>query len=136
MDEIFEWRGWIKDGISDLWLWVWIEIPRCRVGCVFGRIRQSGDWWRPKGRVGCWGRMGMKGAAAYAGMVMAEFAQVGLMIASKAAISSGMPNLVFILYSNTLASLILLPSCLLFHRFSLSLSFFFFLFPFLLEYQS
>ncbi|KAJ9709052.1 hypothetical protein PVL29_000836 [Vitis rotundifolia] len=60
--------------------------------------------------------MGMKGAAAYAGMVMAEFAQVGLMIASKAAISSGMPNLVFILYSNTLASLILLPSCLLFHR--------------------
>ncbi|RVX10538.1 WAT1-related protein [Vitis vinifera] len=51
-------------------------------------------------------------------MVMAEFAQVGLMIASKAAISSGMPNLVFILYSNTLASLILLPSCLLFqdHR--------------------
>lgn len=58
----------------------------------------------------------MKGTAAYAGMVMAEFAQVGLMIASKAAISSGMPNLVFILYSNTLASLILLPSCLLFHR--------------------
>ena len=58
----------------------------------------------------------MKGAAAYAGMVMAEFAQVGLMIASKAAILSGMPNLVFILYSNTLASLILLPSCLLFHR--------------------
>lgn len=69
----------------------------------------------------------MKGAAAYAGMVMAEFAQVGLMIASKAAILSGMPNLVFILYSNTLASLILLPSCLLFHRFSLSLSLLFFL---------
>ena len=54
--------------------------------------------------------MGIKGTAPYVSMVMAEFAPVGLMIASKAAIPNGMPNLVFILYSNTFASLILLPS--------------------------
>ncbi|PON98897.1 Plant-drug/metabolite exporter [Trema orientale] len=50
------------------------------------------------------------------GMVMAECAQVGLMIFSKAAMSDGMSNLVFIFYSNALAALILLPSSLLFHR--------------------
>ena len=67
--------------------------------------------------------MGMKKVALpFVGMVMAEFAQVGLMIVGKQAMSKGMSNLVFIFYSNAFASLILLPSALLFHRFSLSLS--------------
>ncbi|OMO78999.1 putative Auxin-induced protein 5NG4 [Corchorus olitorius] len=44
------------------------------------------------------------------GMVMAEFAQVGLMILSKAAMTHGMSSLIFIFYSNALASLLLLPS--------------------------
>ena len=66
--------------------------------------------------------MGMKKVALpFVGMVMAEFAQVGLMIVGKQAMSKGMSNLVFIFYSNAFASLILLPSALLFHRFSLSL---------------
>lgn len=68
-------------------------------------------------------KMGMgKVALPFVGMVMAEFAQVGLMIVGKEAMSKGMSNLVFIFYSNAFASLILLPSALLFHRFSLSLS--------------
>ena len=67
-------------------------------------------------------KMGMeKVALPFVGMVMAEFAQVGLMIVGKEAMSKGMSNLVFIFYSNAFASLILLPSALLFHRFSLSL---------------
>ncbi|XP_040970090.1 WAT1-related protein At5g40240 isoform X2 [Gossypium hirsutum] len=49
------------------------------------------------------------------GMVMAEVAQVGLMIMGKAAMSHGMPNFVFVFYSNALASLILLPASFLFH---------------------
>ncbi|KAL0004147.1 hypothetical protein SO802_011708 [Lithocarpus litseifolius] len=61
--------------------------------------------------------MGMgKVALPFVGMVMAEFAQVGLMIVGKEAMSKGMSNLVFIFYSNAFASLILLPSALLFHR--------------------
>ncbi|KAM4109917.1 hypothetical protein ACJW30_03G155800 [Castanea mollissima] len=60
--------------------------------------------------------MGMgKVALPFVGMVMAEFAQVGLMIVGKEAMSKGMSNLVFIFYSNAFASLILLPSALLFH---------------------
>lgn len=50
------------------------------------------------------------------GMVMAECAQVGLMIVSKAVMSNGMSNLVFVFYSNAFASLILLPASLIFHR--------------------
>ncbi|GLU03060.1 hypothetical protein SLE2022_202780 [Rubroshorea leprosula] len=50
------------------------------------------------------------------GMVMAECAQVGLMIVGKAAMSHGMSNFIFVFYSNALASLILLPSAFLFHR--------------------
>ncbi|GMN41668.1 hypothetical protein TIFTF001_010890 [Ficus carica] len=50
------------------------------------------------------------------GMVMSECAQVGLMIVSKAAMADGMSNLLFIFYSNALASLLLLPTSLLFHR--------------------
>lgn len=50
------------------------------------------------------------------GMIMAECAQAGRMIAGKAAMSNGMSSFVFVLYSNTIASTILLPSSLIFHR--------------------
>jgi hypothetical protein len=61
-------------------------------------------------------------ALPFVGMMMAECAQVGLMIVAKAAMTRGMSNLVFIFYSNAFASLILLPTSFLFHRYSLSLS--------------
>ncbi|CAK7326938.1 unnamed protein product [Dovyalis caffra] len=60
--------------------------------------------------------MGLKAAAPFVGMVMAECAQVGLMILGKAAMSNGMTNFIFVLYSNALASLILLPSSFFLHR--------------------
>ncbi|GMH01631.1 hypothetical protein Nepgr_003470 [Nepenthes gracilis] len=60
--------------------------------------------------------MGLGGAAPYVGMVMAECAQVGLMIISKQAMSTGMSNLVFVCYSNALASLVLLPFAFLLYR--------------------
>ncbi|XP_044491700.1 WAT1-related protein At3g28050-like isoform X1 [Mangifera indica] len=60
--------------------------------------------------------MGKIDVAVVVGMVMAECAQVGLMIAGKAAMSDGMTSFVFVFYSNALASLILLPSSFLFHR--------------------
>ncbi|KAJ6934455.1 WAT1-related protein [Populus alba x Populus x berolinensis] len=50
------------------------------------------------------------------GMIMAECAQAGRMIAGKAAMSNGMSSFVFVLYSNAIASIILLPSSLIFHR--------------------
>lgn len=56
------------------------------------------------------------------GMVMAECAQVGLMMFSKAAMSNGMSNLIFVFYSNALASLVLLPISFFFHRYSLTFS--------------
>ncbi|KAF5764294.1 putative EamA domain-containing protein [Helianthus annuus] len=52
----------------------------------------------------------------YAGMVAAQTAQVLLMIVSKSAIAAGMSNYSFIFYSNLLASLVLLPLSLIFHR--------------------
>lgn len=68
-------------------------------------------------------RAGMGSVALpFVGMMMAECAQVGLMIVAKAAMTRGMSNLVFIFYSNAFASLILLPTSFLFHRYSLSLS--------------
>ncbi|KAA8519152.1 hypothetical protein F0562_013374 [Nyssa sinensis] len=61
--------------------------------------------------------MGMKkGVLPFVGMVLAQFAQVGLMIAGKEAMSSGMTNFTFVFYSNALASLVLLPSSFLIHR--------------------
>ncbi|KAJ6945355.1 hypothetical protein NC651_000416 [Populus alba x Populus x berolinensis] len=50
------------------------------------------------------------------GMVMAECAQAGRMILGKAAMSNGISSFVFVLYSNAIACLILLPSSSLFHR--------------------
>lgn len=60
--------------------------------------------------------MGKVGLAPVIGMMMAECAQVGLMFAGRAAMSNGMSNLVFVFYSNALASLVLLPASFLFHR--------------------
>ncbi|KAI6685850.1 hypothetical protein NL676_031763 [Syzygium grande] len=60
--------------------------------------------------------MGARLAAPVAGMVMAECAQVGLMVVGKAAMSNGLGNLIFVFYSNAFASLLLLPASLLFHR--------------------
>ncbi|KAE9603976.1 putative EamA domain-containing protein [Lupinus albus] len=52
----------------------------------------------------------------FIGMVMAECAQVGLIILSKQIMLQGMNNFIFIFYSNTLAALILLPSSFFIHR--------------------
>ncbi|GAB2280424.1 hypothetical protein Dimus_015057 [Dionaea muscipula] len=58
----------------------------------------------------------MESAAPYLGMIMAECAQVGLIILSKQALASGMSSFVFVSYSNALASLVLLPTALFLHR--------------------
>ncbi|KAF8399293.1 hypothetical protein HHK36_015158 [Tetracentron sinense] len=52
----------------------------------------------------------------FTGMVMVECTYVGLNTIFKAAMSRGMSQFVFIVYSNALASLILLPSSFFFHR--------------------
>ncbi|KAJ7943606.1 WAT1-related protein [Quillaja saponaria] len=57
-----------------------------------------------------------KKALPFVGMVMAECAQVGLIILSKQVMSKGMNNFIFIFYSNILAALIVLPASLLIHR--------------------
>lgn len=54
--------------------------------------------------------MKMNEALPYIGMASTQFAQVGLMIVGKKAMSAGMTNYTFVFYSNALASLILLPS--------------------------
>ncbi|CAN1852772.1 WAT1-related protein At3g28050 [Linum perenne] len=59
----------------------------------------------------------MKLAGPFAGMIMAECAQVGLMIVSKQVMSQGMSSFIFVLYSNFLASLVILPFSLIFHSF-------------------
>ncbi|KAJ6294025.1 hypothetical protein OIU76_022159 [Salix suchowensis] len=51
----------------------------------------------------------------FAAMVMVECLDVGLTTLSKAAMSKGMSRFVFVVYSNALATLILLP-CVIFHR--------------------
>ncbi|KAL2339678.1 hypothetical protein Fmac_007618 [Flemingia macrophylla] len=53
----------------------------------------------------------------FVGMIMAEFAQVGLIIFSKKVMAQGMTNFVFIFYSNAIASILLLPTSFLIHRF-------------------
>lgn len=72
------------------------------------------------------------GLLPFAAMVMVECFDVGLTTLSKAAMSKGMSHFVFVVYSNALATLILLPSSFLFHRtkrpplnFSLLCKFFF-----------
>ncbi|RAL40027.1 hypothetical protein DM860_008167 [Cuscuta australis] len=58
--------------------------------------------------------MKMEGALPYVGMISNQFAQVGLMIVGKAAMSSGMTNFTFVFYSNLLAALLLLLPAFLF----------------------
>ncbi|XP_027330246.1 WAT1-related protein At3g28050-like [Abrus precatorius] len=53
----------------------------------------------------------------FVGMIMAEFAQVGLIILSKQAMAEGMNNFILIFYSNAIAALLLLPTSFLHHRF-------------------
>lgn len=53
----------------------------------------------------------------FVGMVMVECLDVGMTTISKAAMSKGMSHFVFVVYSNALASLILLPSSLFLTRF-------------------
>ncbi|KAL0336180.1 UNVERIFIED_CONTAM: WAT1-related protein [Sesamum radiatum] len=61
--------------------------------------------------------MGMENAVPYVLMVIVQFAQVGLMIAGKAAMSNGMTTFTFIFYSNGLGSLVLLPFSIFIYRF-------------------
>lgn len=75
--------------------------------------RQKASKYTPLTAVGTSGVREMK---EYVGMVGAQIAQVLLIIVSKYAIADGMSNYSFIFYSNALASLILLPLSLIFHR--------------------
>ncbi|KAJ4972756.1 hypothetical protein NE237_005930 [Protea cynaroides] len=52
----------------------------------------------------------------YAGMIMVECLDVGMSTLSKASMSRGMSHYVFVVYSNAIGTLILLPSSLLFFR--------------------
>ncbi|KAL4574112.1 hypothetical protein LXL04_020936 [Taraxacum kok-saghyz] len=58
----------------------------------------------------------MKSTLPFLGMVIGQIAQVGLTLAGKKAITSGMHNFSYVFYSNFLASLILLPTSFLVHR--------------------
>nr|XP_015901573.2 WAT1-related protein At3g28050-like isoform X1 [Ziziphus jujuba var. spinosa] len=60
--------------------------------------------------------MGKVALLPFVGMMMTECAQAGLIIISKVVMSKGMNNLIFIFYSNLLASPILLLFSFLFHR--------------------
>ncbi|XP_061348138.1 WAT1-related protein At3g28050-like [Gastrolobium bilobum] len=51
----------------------------------------------------------------FVGMIIAECAQVGLIILSKQVMSQGMTSFIFIFYSNTIAALVLLPCSFLIH---------------------
>ncbi|KAM2036199.1 hypothetical protein TB2_038933 [Malus domestica] len=52
----------------------------------------------------------------FAAMVVVEILDVGLTTLSKAAMSGGMSHFIFVVYSNALATLILLPSSFIIHR--------------------
>ncbi|KAI7725353.1 LOW QUALITY PROTEIN: hypothetical protein M8C21_029701 [Ambrosia artemisiifolia] len=58
----------------------------------------------------------MKGALPFLAMVVAQVSQVGLTLAGKKAIQTGMHNFSYVFYSNALTCLILLPSAFLIHR--------------------
>lgn len=53
----------------------------------------------------------------FAAMVMIEIADVGLTTISKSAMSRGMSRFVFVVYSNTLGAIILLPYSLIISRY-------------------
>ncbi|KAF8399295.1 hypothetical protein HHK36_015160 [Tetracentron sinense] len=56
----------------------------------------------------------------FTGMVLMEGCTVGLTIMAKTAMARGMSHFVFVLYSNALASLILLPSSFIFYRITIA----------------
>ncbi|OAY61548.1 WAT1-related protein At5g40210 [Manihot esculenta] len=58
----------------------------------------------------------MAGLGVAAAMVVTEFTEVGVNIIMKAAMTRGMNQFVYIVYSNALAIFILLPSCFIFYR--------------------
>lgn len=60
--------------------------------------------------------MKMKSTLPLLAMVIGQIAQVGLTLAGKKAIATGMHNFSYVFYSNFLASLILLPTSFLVHR--------------------
>ncbi|XP_023736290.1 WAT1-related protein At3g28050 [Lactuca sativa] len=61
-------------------------------------------------------KMKMKGTLPFLAMVIGQIAQVGLTLAGKKAIETGMHNFSYVFYSNFFASLILLPTSFLIHR--------------------
>ncbi|KAI7725346.1 hypothetical protein M8C21_029694 [Ambrosia artemisiifolia] len=61
-------------------------------------------------------KMEMKGALPFLALVAAQVSQVGLTLASKKAIQTGMHNFSYVFYSNALTCLILLPCAFLIHR--------------------
>jgi len=61
----------------------------------------------------------MKGALPYMAMVVAQVSQVGLTLAGKKAIETGMQNFSYVFYSNALTCLVLLPAAFLIHRYVL-----------------
>ncbi|KAG7951751.1 hypothetical protein I3843_12G024500 [Carya illinoinensis] len=61
-------------------------------------------------------RSSLVGLVPFVAMVMVECLDVGLTTLSKAAMSKGMSHYVFVVYSNALATLILLPSSFIIHR--------------------
>ncbi|KAK1415716.1 hypothetical protein QVD17_31501 [Tagetes erecta] len=58
----------------------------------------------------------MKGALPYMAMAVAQVSQVGLTLAGKKAIETGMQNFSYVFYSNALTCLVLLPAAFLIHR--------------------
>ena len=61
----------------------------------------------------------MKGLGVTTAMVTVQFLEVGLNTMLKAAMSKGMSNFVFVVYSNGLAIFVLLLASFIFYRFSL-----------------
>lgn len=61
--------------------------------------------------------MGVESGVPYVAMVISQFAQVGLLIATKEAMKTGMATFVFTFYSSAFASVILLPFSFLFYRY-------------------
>ncbi|KAM0014768.1 hypothetical protein Hdeb2414_s0033g00718121 [Helianthus debilis subsp. tardiflorus] len=59
----------------------------------------------------------MKGALPFLAMMVAQVSQVGLTLAGKKAIETGMQNFSYVFYSNALTCLVLLPSAFLIHRY-------------------
>ena len=62
----------------------------------------------------------MKGLGVTAAMVAVQFLEVGFNTMLKAAMSKGMSNFVFVVYSNGLAIFVLLLASFIFYRFSYS----------------